>query len=104
MVLRVIGALFILAALVAAGMELVQWFSSGTYKPMTLGGLWYMFHRASLNASQAVIQRYIAPWLWDPTITWVLIQPVWATAGLPGAVLVWLGWRKKKNRRPRSRG
>ncbi len=102
MITRIIGALLILAALAAAGVELVQWISSGTYKSVTLGGVWYEVHRASLNASQAGIQRYVAPWLWDPVIMWVLVQPAWATAGLPGAVLLWLG-RPKKKRRRRSR-
>ena len=99
MITRIIGALLILAALAAAGVELAQWISSGTYKSVTLGGLWYMVHRASLNASQAGIQRYVAPWLWDPGIVWLLVQPAWAITGLPGAVLLWLGRPKKKRRR-----
>ncbi len=99
MIIRIIGALFILAALAAAGVEVVQWISSGTYKPVTLGGVWYMIHRASLNASQAGIQRYVAPWLWDPIITWILVQPAWAITGPPGAVLLWLGRPRKKRRR-----
>ena len=31
----------------------------------------------SLNLSQAVIQRYISPWLWDPAIQTVLTAPAW---------------------------
>jgi hypothetical protein len=100
MITRIIGALFILAALAAVGVELIQWISSGAYKSVTLGGVWYMVHRASLNASQAGIQRYVAPWLWDPAIIWLLVQPAWAITGPPGAVLLWLGWPKKKKHRP----
>jgi hypothetical protein len=104
MIIRIIGTMLILAALTAAGIELFQWYSTGAYKPVTLGGVWYMVHRASLNAAQAGIQRYVAPWLWDPIIIWVLVQPVWATAGLPGAGLLWLGWPRKKRRHRRSLG
>ncbi len=99
---RIIGVLFILAALAAAGVELVQWIASGTYQPVTLGGLWYMVHRASLGAAQAGIQRYVAPWIWDPVIAWVLLQPTWVIMAPPGALLAWLGWSRKKRRR-RSR-
>lgn len=99
MVTRIIGALLVLAALVAAGIEVAQWISSGAYKPMALGSVWCAVHCGSLNAAQAGIQRYIAPWLWDPVIVWVLLKPAWATAGLPGLLLLWLGRPKKKHRR-----
>lgn len=101
MITRIIGALLILAALVAAGIEVAQWISTGAYKPITLGGVWYDVHRASLNASQAGIQRYVAPWLWDPVIVWVLVKPAWTTVGLPGLLLLWLGRPKKRRRRAR---
>ncbi|MDX1484353.1 MAG: hypothetical protein R3229_07715 [Alphaproteobacteria bacterium] len=103
MITRIIGALLILAALVAAGFELVNWISAGSYKAVTLGGIWFAVHKASLNAAQAGIQRYVAPWLWDPAIMWVLVQPAWATLGVPGALLLWLGRPRKRRRRRRFR-
>ena len=103
MITRIIGTLLIIGALVAAGFEVAGWASSGAYKPITLGGVWYDIHRASLNGAQAVVQRYLTPWLWDPAITWILMQPAWATTALPGIALVWLGWPRKKRRRRRFR-
>jgi len=103
MITRIIGALFILAAIAAAGVELVQWISSGAYKSVTLGGVWYMVHHASLNASQAGIQRYVAPWLWDPVIISILVQPAWVIAGPIGTALLWLGWTRKKRHPNRFR-
>lgn len=100
MTARIIGILFLIAALAAAGFEVAAWIISGTYMPVTLGGLWYEAHRASLNAFQAGVQRYIAPWLWDYGIQWLLLWPAWAVLGVPGAILLWWGlWRRKRPRR-----
>jgi hypothetical protein len=102
MIIRVLGALLILTALVAAGFEVAHWISAGSYKPVTPGGVWYAVHRASLNTAQAAVQRHLAPWLWDPAIMWLLVQPAWAVAGVPGGLLLWLG-RRRKRRRPRRK-
>jgi hypothetical protein len=101
MVIRIIGILFIIGALLAAGFEVAGWASSGSYKSITLGGLWYEIHRSSLNGAQAGVQRYLAPWLWDPIIIWILVRPVWLIAGVPGLLLTWLGWPRKTKRRKR---
>ena len=103
MIARIIGVLLIIGALVAAGFEIAGWASNSAYKFVTLGGLWAEIHRASLNAAQAGVQRYVAPWLWDPIIVWVLLQPAWATLGVPGILFLWLGWPRKKRRRRRFR-
>ena len=100
MIARIIGLLLIIGALVAAGFEIAGWASSGTYKFVTLGDVWYATHRASLNTAQAVVQRYLTPWLWDPAVVWLLVKLAWTTLGVPGILLLWLGWPRKK-RRPR---
>ena len=99
MIVRIIGALLVIGALTAAGFEIAGWASSGKYAFITLGDIWYATHKASLNTSQAVVQRYVAPWLWDPAIMWVLLRPAWASVGLPGLLLLWLGRRRKKGKR-----
>ncbi|TNE37588.1 MAG: hypothetical protein EP347_07640 [Alphaproteobacteria bacterium] len=45
------------------------------YRP--LGSVWYSLHSASLNATQAGIQRYLFAWLWDPGIQTFLLAPAW---------------------------
>jgi hypothetical protein len=37
---------------------------------------------------QAVVQRYLHPFLWDPIITIVLQWPAWSLLGAPAAILV----------------
>jgi len=87
---RIIGTLLLLAAVAAAGYEALAALQSGGWRPIALGELWYKLHSASLNGAQAGIQRYIAPWLWEPVITTVLLWPGWAVFGVPGAALLWL--------------
>jgi hypothetical protein len=87
---RVIGWLLLLAGLAALGRDLLDWYRTGAFAPMVAGQLWYDLHPASLNLVQAVIQRYVAPWLWDPVITTFLFFWVFAVLAVPGLLLVWL--------------
>lgn len=98
MIVRTIGVALLAAGLGIAIFDIVQWMMAGVLDPTTLGGMWFAIHKASLNFTQAVIQRYIAPWLWDPVIQWVLLQPAAAVLALPGALLTWIGWPRKTQR------
>lgn len=102
MVVRAIGVALLAAGLGIAIFDIVLWMVAGVLDPTTLGGMWFAIHKASLNVTQAVIQRYIAAWLWDPIIQWVLLQPAAAVLGLPGALLTWIGW-PRRNQRPTFR-
>ena len=100
-VCRIIGWLFVLAALVALAYEAMQALSAGGWRVIALGELWFELHAPSLNAAQAGIQRYVAPWLWEPGITTILLWPGWAVFGAPGLLLVWL-CRKRDRRASRN--
>ena len=89
------NALVALAALVAGGIEVVQWIMNGQYDSLTAGELWYMIHRGSLNLTQAVIQRYVAAWLWDPVMVSILVAPAWGLLGLFGILFILFGRKKK---------
>ncbi len=96
---RLIGWLLVIAAIIAAGFEIAGVIGGEGWRPVVLGDLWYEVHRASLNAAQAGIQRYVAPWLWEPVITTVLLWPVWLGFGVPGLVLSWACRRRGRSRR-----
>jgi len=96
-IVRLIGWLLVLGAVAAAGVELYAVIGGDSWQPIVLGQLWYNIHPASLNAAQAGIQRYIAPWLWEPVITTILLLPVWFGFGVPGVLLIW--WSRRRNRR-----
>ena len=66
--------------LVGAGEGFVAWFDTKIWAPIALGQLWYELDRSSLNLVQAVIQRYLSPFLWDRIILNILL--CWASAVL----------------------
>ena len=103
-VVCVLGWVLALSAGFVLGAELVSFATSGKYHIIAAGELWFDFHRASLNLSQAVIQRYLHPWLWEPAIVTVLRAPAWALFGVPGLALIgiWVVKRKEKEGDPVS--
>lgn len=82
---RIVGWIIFVLGLVVLGRDLIGWLDTHRFQPIALGQLWYDLDRGSLNLAQAVIQRYIAPALWDPVITTVLLW--WAAP-----TLIVLGW------------
>ncbi len=95
---RLIGWLLVFGALAAAVFEVSVVFGGAPWHPVALGELWYGIDAGSLNAAQAGIQRYVAPWLWEPVITTVLLWPVWAVFGVSGVLLVWACRRRRRAR------
>ena len=47
-----------------------------------IGFCWYQINPDSLVLAQALIQRHLWPYLWDPIITTVLIWPFWVLLAL----------------------
>ncbi len=84
---RLIGWLVTALALLAAGAEIVASLEGGAYRGLAIGELWYLLDRESLNISQAVVQRYLLPVLWDGVVV-LLRQPAWLVLGVAGPVLV----------------
>ena len=97
---RVLGWALIVLAVATAGHEGIAWLDAGAYDRLAFGELWAKIDIASLNLIQAVIQRYIWPWLWDGLILNVLLMPAWAVLGVPGAVLAWTFRARRGGRRP----
>ena len=48
-----------------------------------------------LNTAQAIIQRYISAWLWDPAIQTFLLWPAWPILGGLGLLLMLPGRRRR---------
>ena len=55
-----------------------------------LGAAWFKAAPGSLNAFQAMVQRYLLPGLWTDAVVPVLRQPAWLVALVPGAALLGL--------------
>ena len=101
-VLRVIGWLLLLAALVALGWDIFNWIQDGHWLATPTGKAWYRLSPGSLNLMQAVIERHVWKTLWDPVILTVLLQPVWLVLAVPGLLLVIFARSRKRRRFGRS--
>ena len=77
---RLIGWIVFLAGAAVLVRDFLVWVDTKTWASIALGQLWYQLNRSSLNLVQAVIQRYIHPFLWDPIILSILL--CWAFAVL----------------------
>ncbi len=85
---RVIGWIALLAGTAVLVRDLRIWIDTKHWAPIALGQLWYELNRSSLNLVQAVTQRYIHPFLWDPIIVSVLLSWAFAVLMLLGVLLI----------------
>ncbi|TVQ35279.1 MAG: hypothetical protein EA356_08320 [Geminicoccaceae bacterium] len=75
-------------ALVASGLTLWAWWAGAP----VLGELWFNLDPFSLNLTQAVVQRYLHPGLWDAVLLPVLFQPTALVTGLLALLFGALAW------------
>jgi hypothetical protein len=105
MVGRIIAWIFFGLAVVAAGRDGFVFLGTGTYNPVTLGEIWYGVDRGSLNLVQAVIERYIHPFLWTDVLFPLLLWPAWAVlTGFAVVVALVSGGRRRRKWRSGSLG
>ena len=92
---RWLGAVLIAAAAVSLGYEATVALDAGGWRTIPAGEIWFRLDNASLNLTQAIVQRYLHPFLWDPLIAGFLQWPPWASLGGVGiALTIIFGWRR----------
>ncbi len=89
---RLLGWIVMGAALAILAIDAWAWLG-GARKLTATGALWQRLDEGSLEVAQSVTQRYLFPWLWDPIMTWVLLQPAAAVLGVLGLLVAWLARR-----------
>lgn len=94
-VLRVLGLLFLAAGFVSLVVDGVASIASASLVMTPLGQAWFNVHPASLNLTQAIIERYTFPFLWDPVFLTVLLLPSWVVFAVIGVVLYYIGRRRR---------
>ena len=94
---RILGLLFLAAALAVGVWEIVDASAGGYWALKPFGEVFFRLAPEWLNLAQAVIQRYVAPWLWDPVILTALLWPAWPTLG--GIALIFLIFRRRRPKR-----
>jgi hypothetical protein len=103
MIGRLIGWIIFLAGLSVLVRDLLVWFDTKHWAPIALGQLWFDLNRSSLNLFQAVVQRYIHPFLWDPIIVTILLCWAFAVLMVLGLLILALSGRRSRARAPLSR-
>lgn len=95
--IRLLGLALIAVALVLLADDLVavDWASFSGFAPEPLGALIYATVPDLLNGTQAFIQRYVWPYLWDPIIQTALTWWDWAAIGGFRLILAILARRPK---------
>jgi hypothetical protein len=85
---RVIGWIALLLGAAVLVRDILVWIDTKHWAPIALGQLWYDLNRSSLNLVQAVTQRYIHPFLWDPIIVSLLLSWAFAILMVLGLLLL----------------
>ena len=94
---RLIGWVAFLAGAAVLVRDGLVWIDTKHWAPIALGQLWYELNRSSLNLVQAVTQRYIHPFLWDPIIVTILLSWAFAVLMILGVLLL-VVFRKRVRR------
>ncbi len=104
-VARILGWILVAVALVVAGVALALWLSGQNFA-LVAGQLWYQFHPSSLNLTQAIVQRYIHPALWDYVLLPILQEPAYKALSIAflvpfllGIVFLIVGRKRERRRR-----
>lgn len=100
-VVRFIGWLLLLAALIVLGRDFLAWYDTRVFAPVSLEQFWSNLDRGSLDQFEAAIMRVAAPWVWSGIVRELL--RLWAapTFAVLGVLLVWAGHRRDDRRRRR---
>ena len=97
LIFRLIGYLLALAGLGFLIVDGARSIAAGELILTRFGQSWFDLDSASLNAAQALVQRYVHPYVWDPVIQTILQWPTFAVALGLSLLFVVIG-------RPRRRG
>lgn len=94
--LRLIGFWLIAGAVVAVVHDGARSIAEGGIEITSLGVFWFAVNPEGLNLTQAVIQRYVHPVLWDPLFVTILSAPLALVLFLLGVLLAFFGRRRPR--------
>ena len=102
---RQLGRIFLMIAFAVVALGVLVWLA-GHDVTKSAGELWYVLEPGSLNLSQAIVQRYLHPSIWEELAVPLLQHPFWEALVLSFIVLLVLGsglvFLVRRRRRPRS--
>lgn len=90
-VFRILGTILIVLGLGILGWDLARWWQTDDFVPQVGGQVWFELSPGTLNLTQAVVQRYLTPALWDDVLQPVLLWPAFVVLMGLGIVLFVIG-------------
>ncbi len=94
-----LGSLLLVASAIVLASDIMRAMDASQFAFTPLGKTWFDFDPGSLNFSQAIIQRYTLPEIWDPGIITILNWPTaFVFAGLGVFLLLVAGMLRARKR------
>jgi hypothetical protein len=93
---KLLALVFLLLALGTGIIDITRSIADSVITITPLGEYLGHYFRPTLNLSQALVQRYIHPAVWDPVIQWILLAPTWLVCGVLALIFGFFGRRVKK--------
>jgi hypothetical protein len=97
-ILRAIGSLLLLIAVIAFLRDLINWYDSGVLALLSGDQLWLSLSPGGYQSAQHWAGDHL-PALAQPVLTTILALPVFFSAGVLGGFLRVVARRKRNNRR-----
>jgi hypothetical protein len=94
--IKAIGLWIVAAGFIAAVVDGTRSVAASSLVMTPFGQSWFEFSPGTLNLSQAVIQRNVAPWLWDPVIQTALMAPTALVLMGLGFLIMLLGTKRRR--------
>lgn len=92
---RLLSFIALAVATIAAILDVTRSIADSQLVITALGQDWFNYHPESLNLSQAIVQRYLLPQIWDPVIQTVLQCPTWGVFAILAILFGFLGRKRK---------
>ena len=96
LIFKIIALLSLVMAAITAILDITRSIADSTIVMTALGQDWFNFSPSTLNFSQAIVQRYLHPAIWDPGIQMILLAPSWLVFAVLALLFGLLGRRKRK--------
>ncbi|MCP4317961.1 MAG: hypothetical protein GY789_18545 [Hyphomicrobiales bacterium] len=94
--LRAISLLALVVAVISAVVDMIKSIAASQVIITPLGADWYQLSSDTLNLTQAVIQRNVHPYIWDPVVQWILLQPTCSVFLVLSLFFYMIAWRKPR--------
>ncbi|MBY6001236.1 hypothetical protein [Tritonibacter mobilis] len=97
MIFRILALFALAVAVVMAVIDATRSIAASALIITPLGESWYSVSPDTLNLSQALIQRYTFPVIWDPAIIYILTLPGWLVFAVLALLFHAIGYRRKRH-------